>query len=183
MHANSTIDDLITKMQSTNEDVVRQAIFNVAELNLRDPRVEAVMMDLLDSKNNWIRDAAAMSLCELGVVDVIPKLVNLISENADSGNTGSLVYALRDMDVSQFFLVFITQIIEGRSFEVLEMSIDLIEKNAGRIHERQKLIAMQMLVAKRHELEQQAAHSLPELDRERLNYINFAIDVISGEGE
>lgn len=123
------INKIISDAKSNNVDIARAAIFKISSLGIVDAK--PLLKELLYITNQWVRDAAAISLGDLKANEVVPEIMDLINNPNNKENNGSLIYALRKLEVKDFFLDFIkllTSHLESR-----DLALDIIEANLYKV--------------------------------------------------
>ena len=138
--------------------------------------VKPLLVELLDSPNPFIRDAAAMSLGDLQANEVVPKIIDLIQLPENENNRGSLIYALQSFDVKDYFLLFTDLIISG-NFEVREMAIELIENCIEKIELSIRLQALKKL----NDAKNLYPKNQEVYDTNAIKYIDYEIELITDQ--
>jgi len=119
------INKIIIEAKSNNVDIARAAIFKIGSLGIVDAK--PLLKELLYSTNQWIRDAAAISLGDLKANEVVPEIMDLINNPNNKDNNGSLIYALQNLEIKDFFLDFIKLL--SSHLESRDLALDIIENN------------------------------------------------------
>lgn len=136
------INEIIETAKSKDEDVAREAIFKIGELGIISAK--PLLIELLDSPNSSIRDAAAISLGDIKADDAVPKILDLIKNPINKNNIGSLIFALQKLNVKDHFITFVN-LIGNSSIEVREMSLNIIEDYVEEIPLIVKIEALKIL--------------------------------------
>lgn len=174
------INKIISDAKSNNVDIARAAIFKISSLGIVDAK--PLLKELLYSTNQWVRDAAAISLGDLKANEVVPEIMDLINNPNNKENNGSLIYALRNLEVKDFFLDFIkllTSHLESR-----DLALDIIEANLYKVSTD---IQKQALIDCKKDREN-ISKKLRVADMEdkediknTIQYIDYAIYLLEGE--
>ena len=85
------------------------------------------LVDLLRSPRAETRNQAALALADLGDDRAVEPLIAATREYIDSGNIGTLVYALLHLDCSQH-LMFLTEIVLHRTYEIRLKALMILER-------------------------------------------------------
>jgi hypothetical protein len=92
-----------------------------------------------------VRNAAAIALADLNADGADELLIGLIERRETRGANGTLLYALREMNAYVPLPVLIDILTEDRTYEALEVALDLIANNAQEYKEEEKAEAVSRL--------------------------------------
>ncbi|MFZ4414768.1 MAG: HEAT repeat domain-containing protein, partial [Bacteroidales bacterium] len=171
------INKIISDAESNNVDIARAAIFKIGRLGIVDAK--PLLKELIYSKNQWIRDAAAISLGDLEAHEVVPEIMDLINNPNNKDNNGSLIYALRNLEVKDFFLGFIKLLTSD--LESRDLALDIIENNLDKVSID---IQMQALIECKKDKKSISRGLLGgEMDDKKniIQYIDYAISLLEGK--
>lgn len=174
------INKIISDAKSNNVDIARAAIFKISSLGIVDAK--PLLKELLYSTNQWVRDAAAICLGDLKANEVVPEIMDLINNPNNKENNDSLIYALRNLDVKDFFLDFIKLL--SSHLESRDLALDIIEANLYKVSTD---IQKQALIDCKKDREN-ISKKLRVADMEdkediknTIQYIDYAIYLLEGE--
>ncbi|HAC26033.1 MAG TPA: hypothetical protein DCE81_14055 [Cytophagales bacterium] len=106
-----------------------------------------------------VRNSIALVLSDLKAQVAVPALITAIKDPANVGQTGTLMFALQQLDCEKFFMDFIDVLIHG-NYENREMALNLIEK----YHKKVKRKVVAQSIAKIDAAKSELANKLDFLD-------------------
>jgi len=109
------ISNLKTNLYSEDWETSLKASDTLARLN--NPEAISVLIDALNSKNNWTRNSAALGIRETNNNYAFRALLERIKELGPHEEIGTLVYSLETVDCSEYLLDIIELHFNG-NFEV-----------------------------------------------------------------
>lgn len=174
------INKIISDAKSNNVDIARAAIFKISSLGIVDAK--PLLKELLYSTNQWVRDAAAISLGDLKANEVVPEIMDLINNPNNKENNGSLIYALRNLEVKDFFLDFIKLL--SSHLESRDLALDIIEANLYKVStdiQKQALIDCKKDRKNISKKLRVADMEDKEDIKNTIQYIDFAIYLLEGK--
>ncbi len=129
----------------------------------------------LNTNNYQIRNRIAILLSDVGFNSAIPLIIKVIFRKDLYNRNGSLVYALYDMDVLEYFLD-IVKIIATQDYEARIMAIEIIKKFLPKTSDNQRKAALKLL--EKYRLKEEKVGT--DLGAEgRLHFIEQTIKMIS----
>ena len=107
-------------------------------------KVLDILIPLLKSENAGIRNAAALSLREIGDNRSVKPLVKAITNPKNKNNRGTLVYALEKLDCSKL-LSTLVELALCDSYEVQNHALTIISEQSFKTTKKEIIILRQMI--------------------------------------
>lgn len=82
----------------------------------------------MSTNNSRLRNSIAITLSDIGNEEVVKPLIDIINDPKTLGNRGTLLYALKPFDCSDYLETLIYHLITG-NYEVQMESYELIKEN------------------------------------------------------
>ncbi|MCK7556131.1 HEAT repeat domain-containing protein [Chitinophaga sedimenti] len=135
-----------SKLLNGHPELQRKSI-----IGLGDARVtEAIpfLKEVLLTQTGRLRDAAALSLSEMGVQEAVPLIMGLVLHPDNETNRGSLLFALWKLDCEEYFREFVTIICYG-NYESRHNALELVQRHRHSISADTRRAALATLQGKR----------------------------------
>ena len=115
---------------------------NLAELSESDK--EDLLRLLMQTPNVLLRDRIAFILSDLHYTRAIPFILRKINQKDSFNNNGSLVYALQNFNMTQYFIPLI-RIVCDQDYEARLSAFSILQDISQKIPKRTKNKALQIL--------------------------------------
>lgn len=133
----------LTQLESGDIDKVELALSSIVSEGNKEA-IPYLLQTLRSTEDADIRNAIALALSDLQAHEAVAALLEIIKNPKHKGFTGTLLYALQNLDCKDYFLDFIHILGEG-TFENSEMALGLIEKYADDVDYGVRLEAINTL--------------------------------------
>lgn len=130
------------------------------------------LKELLLSQTGRIRDAAAISLSEMGVQEAVPLIMELVLHPDNETSRGSLIFSLWKLDCEQYFLDFMEIVCYG-NYESRHNALELVQRYKHIIGAEVRKEALGMLRTKK------IAASLQEEAGKELAFMEYVESLLS----
>jgi len=112
---------------SLQPEVFERAMDHLVELG--DDDVVSELIELLYSRSPLLRNRAAGALWRIGNPRAVPALIEAFEQHRESGDTGSLIYAMRVFDCSAHF-DWLCALVFDDVFEIRAMALMVLDRQS-----------------------------------------------------
>lgn len=145
--------------------------------NLTDEDKEELLRFFVVAKNNTIRNQIAFIFSDIKYNKAIPFIIEKINDKNLSHNNGSLVYALENLEVEDYFIEFVKMVCE-MEYEPRYQAYEIVQKLTPLISREIRENALALLEERRILLETAATDKGPDSS---LNFVEHSIELIKGQ--
>lgn len=135
-----------TSILTGHPELQRKSILALGEA--RCTEAAPFLKKLLLTQTGRIRDAAALSLSEMGAHDAVPLIMELVLHPDNATSRGSLLFSLWKLECIDYFPDFVAIICDG-NYESRHTALELLQKYRQAIAPAVRRRALDMLRAKR----------------------------------
>jgi hypothetical protein len=121
------LETLKNALESLNIEEIESLLDRVGENKNKDA-IPLLIRYLKSTENHRIRNAIAIALSDIGEEDAIKPLIEMINDPKTMGYRGSLLFALKPFDCSEYLETLVYHLLTG-NYEVQINSYHLIEEN------------------------------------------------------
>jgi len=154
-----------------------QALKGINVENLTEEDKEELLRFFVVTENHGIRNQIAFILSDVRYNKAIPYIIEKINDRKLSQNNGSLVYALENFDVKDYFIEIVSMVCE-LEYEPRYQAYEILRKYAPEISQEIREKALAMLEERRIFLEMAATDKGPDSS---LNFVEHSIELIKGQ--
>lgn len=154
-----------------------RALKGISAENLTDEDKEELLRFFVVAKNHVIRNQIAFILSDIKYNKAIPFIIEKINDKNLSHNNGSLVYALENLEVKDYFIEFVKMICE-MEYEPRYQAYEIVQKFTPTISREIRENALALLEQRRILLEITATDKGPDSP---LNFVEHSIELIRGQ--
>lgn len=123
-------------IKTNNIDDAVKIISDIGDMKLVEA-VPILIKYLQDTENGRLRNIIAIALSDIGCVDAVEPIINMIRNPKTIGNRGTLLYSLESFDYSSH-IEMIVELLFDDNFEVSRHALILVESILNRISDESK---------------------------------------------
>ena len=154
-----------------------RALKGINAENLTDEDKEELLRFFMVAKNHAIRNQIAFILSDIKYNKAIPFIIEKINDKNLSHNNGSLVYALENLEVKDYFIEFVKMVCE-MEYEPRYQAYEIVQKLTPTTSREIRENALVLLEERRILLEITATDKGPDSS---LNFVEHSIELIKGQ--
>jgi len=154
-----------------------RALKGINAENLTDEDKEELLRFFVVTKNHVIRNRIALIFSDTKYNKAIPFIIKKINDPNLFYNNGSLVYALENLEVKDYFIEFVKIVCE-MEYEPRYQAYEIVRKLAPAISQEIRENALALLEERRILLEITATDKGPDSS---LDFVEHSIELIKGE--
>ncbi|MCF6403147.1 hypothetical protein L3C95_09695 [Chitinophaga filiformis] len=145
--------------------------------SLTDEDKEELLRFFMVTKNHVIRNQIPLIFSDIKYNKAIPFIIKKINDQNLSHDNGSLVYALENLEVKNYFIEFVKMVCE-MEYEPRYQAYEILRKLAPAISSEIRENALALLEERRILLEITATDKGPDSS---LDFVEHSIELIKGE--
>ncbi|WP_293306880.1 hypothetical protein [Pedobacter sp. UBA5917] len=157
------------------ENELIKAIKNIKLEHLEAADKEELLRIFNVVKSPNLRNHIAMLFSDLKYQEAVPALIAKITDHELFNNTGTLIFALYELEVKEYFTTMIKVVCE-QEFEARLMALDIIEKYAQSISPEVKEESLIILIT--HRTEKEKNYIKADYPNSTLNFIDQTIKLL-----
>lgn len=157
------------------ENELIKAIKNIKLEHLEAADKEELLRIFNVVKSPNLRNHIAMLFSDLKYQEAVPALIAKITDEELFNNTGTLIFALYELEVKEYFITMIKVVCE-QEFEARLMALDIIEKYAQSISPEVK--EKSLIILKTHRTEKEKNYIKADYPKSTLNFIDQTIKLL-----
>lgn len=154
-----------------------RALKGINAENLTDEDKEELLRFFVVAKDNAIRNQIAFIFSDIKYNKAISFIIEKINDKNLSHNNGSLVYALENLEVKDYFIEFVKMVCE-MEYEPRYQAYEIVQKLTPIISREIRENALALLEERRILLETAATDKGPDSS---LNFVEHSIELIKGQ--
>ena len=154
-----------------------RALKGINAENLTDEDKEELLRFFVVAKNHVIGNQIAFIFSDIKYNKAIPFIIEKINDKNLSHNNGSLVYALENLEVKDYFIEFVKMVCE-MEYEPRYQAYEIVQKFMPTISREIRENALALLEERRILLEITATDKGPDSS---LNFVEHSIELIKGQ--
>ncbi len=154
---------------------LNKALKGIKVENLTKNDKEELLRFFSATKDNTIRNCIALFFADLQYNEAVPYIIKKINDKSLFNYTGTLIYALGNLDSQKYFLTFIKVICE-HEYESRLGAYDIVEKYTGKISNitRQKAL----IILEDHKLKEREKENT-KYENSKLHFIEATINLLT----
>lgn len=154
-----------------------RALKGVNTDNLSEEDKEELLRFFVVAENHSIRNQIAFIFSDIRYNRAIPFIIEKINDKKLSNHNGSLVFALENFDVKDYFIEFVKMVCE-MEYEPRYQAYEILEKYVPAISKEIREKALVLLEERRMLLEVTVADKGPDSP---FNFVEHSIELIKGQ--